>query len=375
MHSERKMNNIEIGAALGISESAVSKAIRECFEQGRLRLTFNGEGISEQELRSLRATAGIKNELKEQITRFPKTASAVVTEPDVRVFQSGSAETTPEAWAARLRVFGEAVAPYILHLISTSRVVGTSWGETLACVIRGLRSRPPLLPKPPIHFVPLCGEMLEGPPRKASASNLSYRLDEVVNGDQSHSHSYWLAGVPSHAPIPETQKGFTERQAAVIRSYIQSLPAHDRVFGLAPESPRHKRGEVPLIERVEMILTSCGPKERPLGYDGVQLLKSTRISAREARKLIVGDISGVLLSTGEADKVAAINRAWMGASLDHLRACARRALAAPVPGVVLCATGANKADSVLEIIRLGLVNRYVVDTDLWNQLRGRLLLR
>ena len=62
----------------------------------------------------------------------------------------------------------------------------------------------------------------------------------------------------------------------------------------------------------------------------------------------------------------------MGARLDHLRQCARRALGASLPGVVLCAIGANKADSVMEIIRLGLANRLVVDTDLWQQLQRKL---
>ena len=64
----------------------------------------------------------------------------------MRVFDSGSAETTPAAWAARLEVFGRAAAPYLGDLISNSRVVGTSWGETFASVVRALRDRPPLRP-------------------------------------------------------------------------------------------------------------------------------------------------------------------------------------------------------------------------------------
>jgi DNA-binding transcriptional regulator LsrR (DeoR family) len=373
MHSERKMNNVEIGGALEISESAVSKVLRECFDQGRLRLVFDPQGLTEQELLSLQAAAGTRNELTQQISRFRKDSSAVVTEPDVRVFESGSAETTPKAWAARLQAFGEGVAPYVMHLIATSRFVGTSWGETLASVIRALEARPVQRPKSPIHFVPLCGEMLDGPPRKASASNLSYRLDEIVNGDLSHSHSYWLAGVPSHAPIPETQKIFSEEQTAVICRYIRRSPAYRKIFGAdSGDSERPASSDAPLIDRLDMILSSCGPKERPLGYDGVQWLKSTRISSRDARGLIAGDISGVLLPTRESSKVAAINRAWMGARLDHLRQCARRALGASLPGVVLCAIGANKADSVMEIIRLGLANRLVVDTDLWQQLQRKL---
>jgi hypothetical protein len=126
-----------------------------------------------------------------------------------------------------------------------------------------------------------------------------------------------------------------------------------------------------------MILTSCGPKERPLGYSGVQDLRSAGLSLRDARKLVVGDLSGILLKNPELDSkqlnpVDRINAAWAGAKLTHVRDCSRRALATGAGGTVLCGLGANKADTVLEIVRLGLAVRILVDFDLAQQLRRKL---
>jgi len=381
MHSERGMNNKMISEELHISESAVSKALKECFDQGRLQLVFNRDGLTEKQLSALQATSAGAGELRRLLASFRKDSSAVVTEPDVRIFDSGSTETTPAGWAARLEAFGRASAPYITSLILSSRVVGTSWGKTLAAIVRGLAERSPVRPKNPIQFVPLCGEMLEGPPRKVSASNLAYQLDEVINGDLAHSHSYWLAGVPSRKPSRciASKDGLTPDECRAVSRYIHLLPGYRKVFGPDPSSTDPKQ-RTPLIDRLDMILTSCGPKERPLGYGGVQDLRSVGLPLRVARRLVVGDISGILLKSpalgakgsNEPNQVDTINDAWSGAKLVHLRECSRKALVNSTGGTVLCCIGANKADTVLEIIRLGLALRIVLDFDLSQKLRRKL---
>lgn len=379
MSSEGGMTNRQIAEELDISESAVSKALKESFEQGRVRVVFNREGLTEKQLAALRSSAAGANELKRSLAAMPKDSRAVVTEPDVRIFDTENVETTPAAWTARLDRFGKDAAPYILSLVMQSRLVGTSWGETLAALVRGLPERSVERPKLPIQFVPLCGEMLEGPPRKASASNLAYKLDEIVNGDRTHSHSYWLAGVPSHRPSPKlgTQGQLTADECKAVARYIHQLPAYRKIFGPDPRRKAERNQKTPLIDRLDMILTSCGPKERPLGYSGVKDLRSLGLSLREARKLLVGDVSGILLRNPalpgkRPTHVDDINDAWAGAKLSHLRECAARAAANSCAGTVLCCIGANKADTVLEIVRLGLASRIAMDLDLSQALRRKL---
>lgn len=366
LHTEGK-NNKEISAVLKLSESAVSKAIRECYDDGLLSIRFRSDGLSADDMERLRAEAGLKNHFTEQLRGLAKDSSAVVTEPEVMVFDSGSTEATVRGWASRLETFAKPVAPELLKLILRARIVGTSWGRSLATMVRAMRELPAGQAHPPIQFIPLCGEMLEGPPRKTSASSLAYRLDEIVNNDSAHLHGHWLAGVPSHLPIH-----FAKPKAAIIAEYIRSLPAYRAVFG-EQQKPR----QVPLVDRVDMILTSCGPQDRPLGYDAARWFASTGIAEKEARAYIAGDISGNLLRNSRASgkasakverKIARVNEAWLGASLDHLRGCARRALDGQLPGVVLCCIGANKAGTVREIVHLGLANRILLDWDCWTQL-------
>ena len=377
MHTERHMTKKDIARDLKISASAVTKVIQECFAEGRLRLVFNRDGLSPQQLDLLQTMVTGASDLRRRLAAMPKDSAAVVTDPEVRVFDSGGADTTPAAWASRLEVFGRAAAPYLGDLISNARVVGTSWGETFASVVRALRERPPLRPKRPIQFFGLCGEMLQGPPRKVSASSLAHQLDLIVNADPSHTHSYWLAGVPSRLPEPkrDRQDGLTAEECAAVRHYISLLPGYRKVFGAQPGSP--PQSETALIDRADMILTSCGPKERPLGYGGVQELHAAGLSLTEARRMLVGDISGYLLKNpGVKDRegrIQAINDQLVSVDmLGKLRACSARARAGRGAGTVLCCIGANKVETVLEIARLGLASKIVLDLDLASELLRRL---
>jgi len=375
MHTERHMTKKDIARDLKISASAVTKVIQECFAEGRLRLVFNRDGLSAQQLDLLQTMVTGASDLRRRLAALPKDAGAVVTDPEVRVFDSGGADTTPAAWASRLETFGRAAAPYLGDLVANARVVGTSWGETFASVVRALRDRPPLRPKRPIQFFGLCGEMLQGPPRKVSASSLAHQLDLIVNADPSHSHSYWLAGVPSR--LPKKGEGLTDEECEAVRHYISLLPGYRKVFGAQPGSPPLKESEAPLIDRADLILTSCGPKERPLGYGGVQELHAAGLSLIEARRMLVGDISGYLLKNpGVKDRdgrIQAINDRLVSVDMPgKLRACSARARAGRGAGTVLCCIGANKVETVLEIARLGLASKILLDLDLASELLRRL---
>ena len=98
MHTERHMTKKEIAAHFTISPSAVTKVIQECFAEGRLRLVFNRDGLSAQELDLLQTTVTGAAELRDRLAKLPKDDDAVIQDPEVRVFDSGCAETTPAAF-------------------------------------------------------------------------------------------------------------------------------------------------------------------------------------------------------------------------------------------------------------------------------------
>jgi DNA-binding transcriptional regulator LsrR (DeoR family) len=363
LHSEG-LSNKAIGERVRLSESAISKTLAECYRDNLLRITFHS-GYSDGDLQTLRAEAGLSNEFTSLLRRFPKDRSAVVTEPAVMVFDSGAAQTSDHAWSQRLDTFAKAVRHEILTLILACRVVGTSWGRTLATIVRAMKDSTLPVRSSPITFIPLCGEPLSGSPHKTSASNLAYRLDEIVN-QPAHLHYRWLGGVPSHLPIAGRASGLSSRETAVVQKYIRSIATYRDIFGGA-ESP-------PLVQRVDMILTSCSPTHRPLGHDGAAWFKATGVSLRDVEDSIVGDISGNLLPNPKARgrgraRLDQVNAAWLGATLAHLRACAARALENRLPGVVVCCIGANKAETLREVVRLGLANRILTDHDCWKKLQ------
>ena len=72
MHTERHMTKKDIASDLKISASAVTKVIQECFAEGRLRLVFNRDGLSAQQLDSLQTMVTGACDLRRRLAAMPK---------------------------------------------------------------------------------------------------------------------------------------------------------------------------------------------------------------------------------------------------------------------------------------------------------------
>ena len=87
------------------------------------------------------------------------------------------------------------------------RLVGVTWGKTIARVVDGLRQlnpQPPALPAP-VRFVPLTGEPLTYPDPETSSSNLAHWLNDIVNQD---SYMEMRAGGPFLADLSNGEQAF-----------------------------------------------------------------------------------------------------------------------------------------------------------------------
>lgn len=368
-----RMTNVAISKKLGVSQATVSKAITEALNEGLLRLTFDEELLSAGDRTALRSQVA-SGELRQLLAQMKKVEDAIIKAPNVHVFDSGSEKSTREAWPLRLSTFAKNVAPLACELIRASKVCSVSWGETMAAIVHGIET---LRVKPTgkgAFFVPACGDMLDGPPNKVGASSLAYRLDVAINDDPEHRSSIWMAGVP--ARYPDRHDGLTATEIEVVKKYIRSLPAYKKIFG---DERNRLSGDLrkPLVDKIDLILTSCGPAERPLGYGGRQLLRAAGLGHKEARDLIAGDLSGNLLKRASIDEIRSaridqINAGWCGVTLKQLAECNKRSRGGHTPGVALCALGANKVESVLEVTRLGLANHLLIDNDLASELERRI---
>ena len=99
------------------------------------------------------------------------------------------------------------------------------------------------------------------------------------------------------------------------------------------------------------------------------------VSYTELRSLIAVEVGGVCiprpdLTTREQCVFDTIQGSWTGLRLEHLETCARRNTDPNTgsPGVVVVSAGPNRAKSILELIKRGMVNHLIVDDILADEL-------
>jgi DNA-binding transcriptional regulator LsrR (DeoR family) len=358
----------EIASDLQLSQPVISRLLARARKKYlREEVHFLKEQVDEETMERI-LTRTSRSQLGELLDRVAKV-NGQPRGPIVRVFSSGSRQATAADWEYRLKTFSQASAPYVKDLLLRSDVCGISWGQSLGHLVASLQGLP--IPPPradiPIRVIPLCGEPLGNAPTSYSSSNLAESLERLMNGKVVSNLS--LSMVPAFIPC-----GFTECQLEGVWKLIGLVKAHEQIFGArkpAPHSPP------PLVERVDMILTSVGPAERPLGYGSGELFRTGGMELEQLRDLLLGDISGVCipkptLSRKQNEAISNLNLRWTGISRSSLDSCARRSVAADpftgAPGVCAVAIGRNKAPFTYEAVKLGLVNHLIIDEDLGDEI-------
>jgi DNA-binding transcriptional regulator LsrR (DeoR family) len=280
----------------------------------------------------------------------------------LRVFPCGPCEDDRE----RMQKLASAAAPLIRTLLLRSRSCGLTWGGMLKRCVTGLRnlSYPPPWTKETIQFIPLSGEPLGRERASFSSSSLARDLGIIVNGDQYDAPS--LAMVPAFIP-----DGFQKYEKDGVWKLIELVKSYHEIFGPhrngSAGAPAAKRA-APLAMGLDMILTSVGSHDRPLGFGRGVLFDKMSVSYEELKSLIVAEIGGVCiarqnLSPQRLEQFDTVQKSWTGLSLEHLEACARRGtdLLKGPPGVVVVSGGTKRAAGVCELIKRGLVNHLIVD--------------
>jgi DNA-binding transcriptional regulator LsrR (DeoR family) len=356
----------DIARRLDVAEAEVSRLKKRAKQMGALVdicvLSDSIRGDAEK-MRRIKARIA-PGELTETLkTLAIRNARKVF--PDVRVFPNEEEGTSDREWERRLVAFSRAAAGYVRDLVLGSKgITGVSWGNAAAETVKALGD----IPVPPKHgreiqFLPLCGEPLEGSPTRFSSSSLAAQLDHIFNRRLDHSLS-----LPVPAFIP---KDFTTREVAVVRRLLGRFGGYSKVFG-GNGSASHN-GE-PLINQIDTILTSVGHPDITFRFGpDDQFLKSLGFKREEVSSILIGDIGGVPLPRPHLDAsrrsvLHEIRQRWTGIREEHLRACAEKASGSC--GTIVVAIGANKAETVCECVRRGLVNHLVIDQELADELES-----
>jgi DNA-binding transcriptional regulator LsrR (DeoR family) len=373
LHGQQKTQEA-IAASLGVSQPLVSRLIARARQDGILRTatTFVEDRVDPKELE--RAKAKIRRgPLQEVLT---KIGDGAVEPPVLHIFPSHSRTTSRLTWQFRIEEFCDDCAADLLEVIESSSVIGVAWGRTIAKAIgamdqkkRPSEGRAPAQAKKTV--IPLLGEPLGRSAHEYSSSVLAYRLAEALDPNTQLSEILSLAPVPAMIPAD-----MTKGEVRAIRKLIGKITAYRQIYGTDQEESKGKDQREPWIDRVDAILTSISPQERPLGFDDDLLIRAAEIDRGRFNNLILGDLCGVVIPRSNLDNVAKaevenIMARWTGVKMGHLQDCARRALNRTpdrAPGVIVLAIGANKATVVYEALRKGLIQHLFTDEDLADRL-------
>lgn len=344
------MSQIEIGNALGgLSQPHVSRLLTHAQKQKYLVVTerfaeerFSSEWI--QQMDELLAPPALSEALHNYCDAHG------FFQPNIRVFESGTGQTEVALTHRRNR-FGRTASGRLAELLSKADTVGVAWGRTIRALIDGISaSNRPVDTAKVKKFLPVCAEFVKLTQRGYSASRLAERLDDIYNAGEGEAIS--LTGFPAFIPRaygPDMQRS--------IRKLVTDTPSHAHIFS----------GDVPMVARLDMLISSVGSSQTPLLGALEELVHAGQVNATRLSELIVGDLSGILIPKPDLSKddhalVDELNYMWTGIQLEHVQDLADRASKDPsLTGVVIVALQAERGDVILELIRFGLVNELILD--------------
>jgi DNA-binding transcriptional regulator LsrR (DeoR family) len=365
------LTQAEIGKILGISQSAVSRLMSEAEKKYLEKPRFKREALAPDLLEDVMRAVG-RRELLTSLDRLAR-AHGNRRGPVVRVFPL-TGDREEQSLAVRFREFTRQAAPYIHSLINrpSVRLCGVTWGYMLFDLVNALRGiqaawkvEPVSLKSEQVQVIPLSGdpfkERKEEPPSLTS-SNIAAELGRVLNGDSYRAH--WLGPVPAFIP----EEFDTPSARKVIERWIQLVPDYEEIFGDGSEA------NTGLANHLDMLLTSVGTADNPLGFGKGRLLNSLGTQMQNLREEIYGDVGGIVLprSSEPSKLVQTITNRWKGIRYSHMARCARRAdddeHYSGRPGVVILSVGKERAEVIAAAVAQGLVNHLVIDQELAEEL-------
>lgn len=366
LFGEHGLSQSEIARMLGLSQPVISRLLTYAEQRNWLerRYRFIPDGLAPDRLLYLRRLVE-PNQLIDRLTAVRSETGVHVS--DVHVVDTGSRGDSAKAIAARQTRFGRAAARIVAGLMLRSDIFAVTWGHTISHIVDALGQMGPLPSTGrAIRFVPVCGEPAHAKSNADTSSNLVKRLHQLHAGGPGRTLS--LTGL--FALIPRRFRG---AELGTIRKFVEQATSYQEIFG----------GRAPLIHDVDALLTSVGPAKRPMGFINEELRSAGSLPRRpltkeQLEKLVVGDIGGVLLPRRDLGRVARrevdqLRAMWTGVTRKHLERIAVQAARAKRPGVIVASFGGtDRAETIAEVVRCGLVNQLIIDRPLAEALTEKL---
>lgn len=393
-----------IATLLSLSPSMVCRLAKQAKEEGLLKQSVECI-LPGDEKHRLQEEIFEGDALLKKLRNFAYD-SGVAPVSHVRIVPTGLQIEGDSSWDQAVVVFGRKAAAYCLDLILKCQILGATYGRTLAALVNGIEelSTLPFKTKTPVTFVPLWGEPLspwEEPtstifrdPAKLSSTGLAAALHRIVNarfqrpGVRSRQQTLSLDFVPAFRPgrYPKEKFDAVLEFACSVSSYGDIFPVPEHWLLARRQTESHSKSsrpstrsaastikKKPLVDHLDGILTSAGSKDQPGRFWSGEFFRQGDIDLARLRRGALGDLGGAFIVNPKAKKtdrdyVAGVNERWTGIKESHFRRCALQAREHGLPGVVLLAVGAVRADVVRECVKLGLATRLVLCSDCANKL-------
>jgi len=352
---------VEIAKKLAIGEVAVSRLLDSARRGRYLReeTQFLHKDIPAHVLQKVRDRINQK-ERKDKLSSFLQRTP---NNPVLRIFSCDAPVSNP---IKRVEQLSRQAAPYLKKLLERSQKCGLTWGGMLRGSVSALNEHPfpSREPSKMMECIPLSGEPLGNEPMGFSSSSLAHDLGIIVNGKGYNAPS--LSMVPAFLP-----EGFTKNEIQGLWKLIGLVRSYGAIFGRRGMANHQK----PLAEQLDMILTSVGPAESPLGFGQGTLFETGKLKIEDLRELVIGDIGGACVPRPDLKQAALrkfqeFNERWTGLRIEHIQACSAQAKdphQGP-PGVVVISGGKARARFIYEIAKRGLINHLIIDDELAREL-------
>jgi DNA-binding transcriptional regulator LsrR (DeoR family) len=282
-------------------------------------------------------------------------------------------ETDSKSWFGWMSVFARLASAKVRPLMSSGATWGVTWGSHVSAVVDaiahetdGVQGR-----RRAMRVLPLCGNRCGDRLVSESSSAIAERLGIELAGEVALPSALNLVPAFILGDLSEEDTIPLWKQVARSEGYCEIFGV-DRIPSPArPPAPR----TLAWVEQLDGVLTSVSRDGHPFGYGENRMYENAGYQRDVIERAYLGEIGGVGLARPGEVAMPIVEQRWTGMRAPELLACATRASEANngVPGVVVVASGAGRATSLIESVRHGYVSHAVIDESLNEELVRRML--
>lgn len=373
-----QLNQAELAKRLETSQPTISRAMNAAKTQNLLVETYRFNGVMSAAADAVvaRFERDVPALLKRLQALEPDQSEVAlhaieVVDPDILAPGTGKTQ--------QLDLFATGVGSILTQWLSGADRVGVTWGGG---VYHGLAKVDyAALAEPPPVFAPSCGVIRTGRGQFTSTA-IAGHANEWAGAEHCQISANAL-GVNAFVPIEYSFDPAERRKFAEIM--LESSTAYQNLLGGYLDRPAHHAAG-----QYGTLITGCGLDGQCYGSNitdfqkiitprGPDLEQRRAESLRKIETWFVGDFAGnplradTELSSADSEEAARIQSLWTGLRVEDIREIAKRANGRNRKGVIAIGIGNDRARTLLQAIKLGLVSKIILDRALFDALEDQSL--